>query len=67
MQKRQYLTSSSLVIAVLIFIVPFVGQAEENAASTLKINPERFLGRIDTLAEFGASEEGGVNRVEVNP
>lgn len=63
MQKRQYFTSSSLVIAVLIFIVPFVGQTEENAASTLKINPDRFLGWIDTLAEFGASEEGGVNRM----
>lgn len=67
MSKRRYLFFFSLVSVGIVLIMPWLGLAVDDHISDLRIKPKRLLRRIETLGEYGATKQGGVNRVAFSP
>jgi N-carbamoyl-L-amino-acid hydrolase len=49
-----------LMVSILMFFHAYI---EADQAKTLRVNPTRLEQRIERLAEYGTTPEGGVNRV----
>jgi len=60
-RKSQLLFFDILMMASLLLF--FHASADADQTKTLKVNPTRLEQRIEKLAEYGKTPEGGVNRV----
>jgi N-carbamoyl-L-amino-acid hydrolase len=61
--KRQFLSILTYIPVTALILIYFPAFANPNQTKTLTVNSTRLEQRIEELAEYGKTQEGGVNRV----